>query len=149
MRSILVTDSLFIFPEHEKVLTDAGFTIERLDKPAATEDELITALKGKEGYILGGIERLTNRVIDAADGLKAIVFTGIGYKNFIPNWEYVTQKGIAIANAPDGPTNAVAEWAVTMALAMSRNIFDIGRAGEKRKKFSITVSIGTKTARQN
>jgi glyoxylate reductase len=131
MRKILITDSLFIFREHEKLLADAGFAFERLDKASPTEDELISALGGKEGYILGGIEKLTDKVIDGADSLKAIVFTGIGYKDFIPNYEYVTQKGIAIANTPDGPTYAVAEWALAMALAMNRNIFDLGRLGEK------------------
>ena len=139
MKNILITDSLFIFPEHEQKLRDAGFSVTRLDKPEATETELIESIKGKDGYILGGIEKLTNPIIDAADNLKAIVFTGIGYKDFIPNWEYVTEKGIAIANTPDGPTNSVAEWAITMALAMNRNIFDLGRVGEK--KFLTTTGI--------
>ena len=129
---ILITDSLFIGKEHEEKLKSAGFEIERLDKPEATEAELIEAIKGKDGYILGGIEKLTDNIIDSADNLKAIVFTGIGYKDFIPNHEYVTNKGIAIANTPDAPTHAVAEWAVTMALAMNRNIFDLGRAGDKK-----------------
>lgn len=129
---ILITDSLFIFPEHEQQLQAAGFEIERLDTPEPTESQLIEAIKGKIGYILGGTEKLTNAVIDAADELKVIVFTGIGYKDHIPNHEYVTQKGIVIANTPDAPTYAVAEWAITMALAMNRNIFDLGRVGEKK-----------------
>ncbi len=136
---ILITDSLFIFPEHEEMLTNAGYEIERLDKPEATEDELVEAIKGKVGYILGGTEKLTDKIIDAADSLKAIAFTGIGYKAFIPNYEYVTQKGIAISNAPNGPTHPVAEWAVTMALAMNRNVFELGRAGDK--KFMTTRGI--------
>jgi phosphoglycerate dehydrogenase-like enzyme len=123
---------LFISLEHEQKLRDAGFEIERLDKPEATEVELIEAIKGKDGYILGGIEKLTDKIIDSANSLKAIVFTGIGYKDFIPNHEYVTNKGIKIANTPDAPTHAVAEWAMTMALAMNRNIFDLGLAGEKK-----------------
>lgn len=131
-QKILITDSLFIFPEHEKMLVDAGYEIERLDKPEATEEELIEAVKDKVGYILGGTEKITDKIIDAADSLKAVVFTGIGYKDFIPNHEYVTENGVAIANSPDGPTHAVAEWAITMALAMNRNIFDLGRAGEKK-----------------
>ena len=53
--TILVTDNLFIFPEHEAKLREAGYEIERLDKPEATEEELIEAVKGKVGYILGGI----------------------------------------------------------------------------------------------
>jgi len=34
---ILVTDTLFIFPEHIKKLKEAGYEIERLPKPDATE----------------------------------------------------------------------------------------------------------------
>ena len=136
---ILITDSLFIAKEHEETLTEAGYEIERLDTPEATEDQFMEAIKGKVGYILGGTEVLTDKVIDAADELKAIAFTGIGYKGFIPNYEYVTKKGIAIANTPDGPTHAVAEWAMTAALAMNRNIFDIGRTGTK--KFLTTKGI--------
>jgi phosphoglycerate dehydrogenase-like enzyme len=130
-QKILITDSLFIFPEHEKMLADAGYEIERLNKLIATENELVEAIKGKVGYILGGIEKVTEKVIDAGDNLKAIVFTGIGYKDFIPAWEHATKKGIMIANTPDAPTHAVSEWAVTMALAMNRGIFDLGRAGQK------------------
>ena len=136
---ILITDSLFIHQEHEEKLREAGFEIERLDKPEATEEELIKAIKGKDGYILCGIETLTNKIIDEADNLKVIVFTGIGYKDFIPNYEYVTSKGISIANTPDAPTHAVAEWSVAMALAMNRNIFDLGRSGQR--KFITTKGI--------
>ncbi len=136
---ILITDSLFIAKEHEETLIAAGYEIERLDTPEATQDQLVEAIKDKVGYILGGTETLTDKIIDAADALKAIAFTGIGYKGFIPNYEYVTKKGIAIANTPDGPTHAVAEWAMTAALAMNRNIFDISRTGTK--KFLTTKGI--------
>src|ERR1700722_6533815 len=128
---ILITDSLFILKEHEDQLRAAGYEIERIDKPKPSEEELIKAIKGKVAYILGGIEQATEKIIDAADELKVIAFPGIGYKDFIPAWEYATAKGIAIVNAPDGPTHAVAEWAITMALAMNRDIFDIGRMGQK------------------
>jgi D-3-phosphoglycerate dehydrogenase len=129
---ILITDSLFIHKEHEDILQSAGYEIERLDKPEASEEELVDAIKGKVGYILGGVEKINNKIIDSADSLKAIVFAGIGYKDFIPNYEYVIEKGISIANTPDAPTHAVAEWALTMALAMNRNIFDLGRSGDKK-----------------
>ena len=132
MKIILITDSLFIFPEHEQQLKDSGYEVVRLDKPEASEDELCEAVKGKAGYILGGIEKVTKRVIDSADSLEAIVFTGIGYKNLIVDWEYATEKGIAIANTPDGPTQPVAEWAMTAALVMNRGMFELGiHTGEK------------------
>ncbi len=136
---ILITDSLFIYKEHEDKLKEAGYEIERIDKPQASEDELVEALRDKVGYILGGIEKTTDKMIDAAVNLRAIVFTGIGYKDFIPNWEYATKKGVAIANIPDGPTHAVTEWSLTVTLAMTRNIFDLGRNGDK--KFLTTKGI--------
>lgn len=132
MKQILVTDNLFIFPEHEQQLRDAGYSIERIDKPAATEDELVDVIKGRSGYILGGVEQVTDRVIDAADSLRAIVFTGIGYKGMIPGWKHATERGIAIGNVPDGPTQAVAEWAIGAALAMTRGYFELDRTSDKQ-----------------
>ncbi|MBP9669804.1 NAD(P)-binding domain-containing protein [Candidatus Woesebacteria bacterium] len=127
---VLITDSLFIFKEHEQLLIDAGFEIERIDKPEPTEEELVDAINDKVGYILGGVEHVTEKILANAEQLKAIVFTGIDYKSFIPAWEYASSKGIAIANVPNGPTYAVAEWSITMALAMNRGIFGLGRAGD-------------------
>jgi len=131
MDTILVTDTLFILPEHEEKIKAAGFAIERIAKPKPTEEELITAIKGKVGYILGGIEDVTEKVIDAADKLKVITFTGIEARDFISGWDKAVEKGIEITDTPDGPTHAVAEWAITMALAMNRNLFDLGRVGKK------------------
>jgi phosphoglycerate dehydrogenase-like enzyme len=136
---ILITDSLFIFTEHEKMLREAGFEIERLDKPQATEEELIQAIKGKTGYILGGIEKVTDKIIDAANSLKAIVFTGSDWAQFIPAHAQATAKNIGIANAPQANAFAVAEYTMSLMLAMTRNIFELGRTGEK--KFQTTTSL--------
>ena len=103
MKKILVTDSLFIMHEHVAQIEAAGYEVVRLDKPAASEAELVEAVKGKAGYILGGIERVTRPVIDAGTELKAIVFTGIDYETFIPAWEYAKSKGIVIANTSLDP----------------------------------------------
>ncbi|MHB1865390.1 MAG: NAD(P)-dependent oxidoreductase [Candidatus Saccharimonadales bacterium] len=140
MPTVLITDSLFFFQEHEKQLKDAGFDFERLDKPDASEEELIRAVKGKVGYLFGGIEHVTEKVIDAADELKVIAFTGIDFKGMIPSWEYATQKGIAITNIPEGPTNEVSEWAITAALMMNRHFLELGRVG-KDIKFAVTKGL--------
>ena len=131
-KTILVTDSLFIFKEHEDALRKAGYTIERLDKPEATEEELIKAVKGKIGYILGGVEKITDKVIAAADELKAIAFTGSDWKAFIPGHESATKKGVAISNTPGANSYSVAEMAMTFMFAMNRNIFELGRTGSKK-----------------
>ena len=54
MATILITDTLFFFDEHEQMLKDAGYEVERLQKSDASEDELSEALNGKVGYLLGG-----------------------------------------------------------------------------------------------
>ncbi len=141
--TILVTDSLFIFPEHEEQLRNVGYEIERLDKPNATEEELVQAVKGKVGYILGGIEKITDKVIDAADDLKVIAFTGADWRNFIPGHARATEKSIVITNTPGANTYAVAEYTITMILAMTRNIFELGRTGSK--KFQTTHSLNELT----
>lgn len=123
MKVIGITDDLFILPRHERELHAAGFGVERLFKAQASQTELSNFLKDKSGYILGGTETITREVINAANRLEAIVFTGSGYQAFIPAWQYAIQKGILIANVPDGPTHAVAEWAIAAALAMNRGFF--------------------------
>jgi len=129
-KEILVTDSLFVHDEHVERLEKHGYSVSRLDKPKPSEDELVEALEGKEGYIIGGIESVTGDVIESAGELEAIVFTGAGYTEFIPGHETATEKGIAIANAPGGNSDAVAEYALTLLFSMSRGVFEIGRVGE-------------------
>lgn len=136
---VLVTDTLFIFDEHVKQLENAGYEVVRVEKPDMSEAELIEAIKGKAGYILGGIEHVTQGVLDAADELKAISLVGTGYKWFIPAWEYALEKGIAISNTPNGPANEVAEWAITACLMMNRNFLELGLVG--KEKFAVTKGI--------
>lgn len=138
--TILVTDSLFIKDKHVKILEDAGFKVERLDKPEATEEELCQAIKGKVGYILGGVEKVTEKVIDSADQLKAIVFTGTGWDGFITAHEYATKKGILIGAAPHLNAHAVAEFGMTMSLIMCRDAIDLARGGSKTFETSKSLS---------
>lgn len=139
MKTILITDNLFVLPEHEQRLRDAGYEVMRLNKLRATEEELCEAIRGKTGYILGGLERVTETVIEAADKLEAIVVTATGYKTFLPGWQLATKKGIAIANTPDAPTQECSEWAVTAALMMNRHFLELGRVGNEQ--FMVTEGL--------
>lgn len=131
MKSILVTDSLFIFDEHIAKLREAGYEVVRLDKPEATEEELCEAVKGKAGYILGGIEHITEKVIISADKLEVITFTGADWASFIPAHNAATKEGIAITNTPGANAYAVAEYSITLILAMTRRVFELGLTGDK------------------
>jgi len=133
-KNVLVTDSLFIFDEHIKKFEASGITVTRLDKPMASEAELIEAIKGKHGYILGGIEKVSGKVIDSADCLEALVFTGADWLSYVPGYVEATQKGVAIANCPGANARAVAEYALTLMLSMQRQIFSLGRTGSESFK---------------
>ncbi len=139
MKTILITDTLFIFEKHEEQLREAGFDLLRISKPDPTESELVEAIKDKEGYILGGIEEVSKKVIDAANRLEAICFTGTDYRNSIPAYGAATKKGIAITNCPGASASAVAEYAFTLMLAMVRDISELGRTGTK--SFETTSSL--------
>lgn len=129
MEKVLVTDTLFISSENERQLQDAGFEVVRLAKPNASEEELCEAIQGKAGYILGGTEKVTEKVIDSADMLRAIVFTGVDFRSFIPGWKTAKEKGILLGDVPDGPTQAVAEWSIAATLKMNRGFFELGTTG--------------------
>ncbi len=126
MSDVLITDSLFLNNEDHKaamtMLRDAGHTVTRLDKPKADPEELKIALRGKAGYILGGVERVTDDVISAALDLRAIAFTGSAFGQFIPGWKTATEQGIAISAARGANADSVAEWALVNALSLVRNI---------------------------
>lgn len=143
MKKILITDSLFIFKEHEDKLREAGYENERLDKANASEDELIEALKDKEVYILGGIEKVTDKVISSAPNLKVISFTGSDWRKFIPGHVLATKKGIHISNTPKANSFAVAEYTIAVILSMTRNLFELTRVGQKQ--FQTTKSLSELT----
>ena len=106
--TILVTDNLYIDEQHVQTLQQAGLAVERLDTPCASEEELIAAIAGKVGYILGGTELVTPAVIAAANELKAIVYAGTDWQDFIPGYAQATERGILIANAPGANAYSVA-----------------------------------------
>lgn len=129
---ILITDTMFVNHNQEDKLRQAGYEVERLSKLMAGESELKKALKNKVGYILGGIEKVTEPVIDSATFLRAIVFTGIDYNYYIHAAKKAQQKGILIESTPDGPTQPTAEWALAAVLLMNRRMQELGRPGTLR-----------------
>ena len=136
---ILVTDTLFIFNEHVQQLADAGYEVIRVKKADTPEDELIELVKDKVGYIIGGVEYVTDNVFEASDTLKAIVFTGTGYQGHIPGWKTGLKRGVKIGNTPYANVHEVAEWGLAATLAMQRDLFSLGPQGQE--KFNTITSL--------
>lgn len=84
-----------------------------------TEDEVIELADGCIG-IVAGVEPITSKVINCLPTLKCISRVGVGMDSI--NIEYAKEKGIILANTPDGPTRAVAELTLGLTLSLLRKI---------------------------
>jgi len=85
-----------------------------------TEDELINALKDCDGYVVGGADRATKRVIESTN-LKIIVFYGSGYQDYI-DVPTAQEKSIHVAYTPKANAYTVAEHSVALILEGVKNI---------------------------
>lgn len=85
-----------------------------------TEDELVEALKDCDGYIIGGTDRASKRVIESTN-LKLIIFYGAGYEDYV-DISSANAKSIVVANTPKANSYTVAEHTVAMILEGVKNI---------------------------
>jgi D-3-phosphoglycerate dehydrogenase len=123
----------------QQLLEDAGITV--IQNPYGrrlTEEEILNQLEGAEGLI-AGLEPLHRRVLEQRPQLKVIARVGIGMDNV----DQVAAKelGIKVSNTPEGPTNAVAEMAITNLLALGRGIIPANKALHQ-KEWKKTIGFG-------
>ena len=70
--------------------------------------------------IVAGVETLNKYVIDSIPNLRCISRVGVGMDSV--DTEYALKKGIEVLNTPNGPTRAVAELTLGLALSSLRRI---------------------------
>ncbi len=101
-------------PGEELLLRSSGieFQIEPAD---LTNDEIGRALRGKDAYILGGVESVQAATLEAATDLKVVAFMGVGYHAVI-DADAATRLGVAVTNAPGSNARAVAEFTIGLIL---------------------------------
>jgi len=85
-----------------------------------TEDELAGIIHEYDAMIVRSATKVTARIIEKGDRLKAIGRAGVGVDNI--DLDAATRKGILVVNAPDGNTIAATEHTIAMMLALARNI---------------------------
>ena len=83
-------------------------------------DELKAVIKDYDALIIRSGTKVTSDVIEAADRLKVIGRAGVGLDNV--DLKAATKKGIVAMNTPAGNTTSTAEHAMSLLLALSRNI---------------------------
>lgn len=129
---VLVADEV-----HElliRLLEACGFSVEY--RPGASTEELLRRLGGYDVLVIRGRHRIGREFLDAAAsrGLKVIARAGVGLDNI--DVGYAERLGIRVVNAPEGPTESVAELTIGLMIAAARRLVETCNAvksGEWRR----------------
>lgn len=138
--SILVTYKL---PSAAIAPLEAVGDVEVFRDGVLSKDALIARVKGKQALVVAALDKVDKDVIDAGSDLKVVSNVAVGYNNLdVP---YARSKGIILTNTPDVLTEATANMALTLILAVTRRIVEgdrLVRRGEW-KGFSLDFMIGS------
>lgn len=93
-----------------------------------TEEEMEELIADVDGVIVG-VDPLSKNVLKAAKKLKIISKYGVGLDN--ADLEYAKEKEIQVFNVKNGNSNAVADYAFALMLAVSRKVVLIDRECRK------------------
>jgi glyoxylate reductase len=128
-KKILVTYS--VPKEGLKSLMDQ-FDVTVFQDGYMTKGDLLKVIGQYDGILAAGVE-MDAEIIEAADRLRIISVYGAGYDNI--DIKAATEKGIIVANIPDVVTDATAELAMGLMLAVMRRISECDRGLRIDKHF--------------
>ena len=100
-----------------QVLEDAGIKVEV--SPGLDENALADKIAGFEGLIVRS-EKVTAKVFEAADQLRAVVRAGTGVNTI--DVACATRRNVQVMNTPGANSNSVAELALAFMLAACRRL---------------------------
>lgn len=115
MKKILIADSL---DKESMELLKAVPGFEVTVKTGMDESALVQTIPGYNAIVVRSATKVTKPVIEASQGLEAIVRAGIGLDNV--DSAAAKAKGIFVANTPSATTITVAEYAFGLMLAAVR-----------------------------
>ena len=118
MPKVLVSDKLS--PTAVKVFKDNNIDVDYLPDVGRDKQKLLEIIPQYEGLAIRSATKVTEKIIRAADNLKVVGRAGIGVDNVdIPA---ATAKGIIVMNTPFGNSITTAEHAISLMLALARQI---------------------------
>lgn len=141
MIKVLIADPLA--PEGMKKFTEApGISADV--KTGQNEDQLASLVADYDGMIIRSGVKITAKVMANPGKLRVIARAGVGVDNV--DLAAATKAGILVMNTPDANTLSTAEHALTLMLALSRQIpaadAHVREGKWERKKFSGTQLSG-------
>jgi D-3-phosphoglycerate dehydrogenase len=141
---VLISDALS--PAAVQTFKDRGVEVDFQPKLGADKERLANLIGGFEGLAVRSATKVTPDIVSRAKNLKVIGRAGIGVDNVdIPA---ATAKGIIVMNTPFGNSITTAEHAITLMLALARQIPQADastQAGKWEKNRFMGVEITNKT----
>ena len=141
---VLISDALS--PAAVQIFKDRGVEVDFQPKLGADKDKLAELIGQFDGLAIRSATKVTPKILEQARKLKVIGRAGIGVDNVdIPA---ATTKGIIVMNTPFGNSITTAEHAITLMLALARQIpqADMStQAGKWEKNKFMGVEITGKT----
>lgn len=118
MAKVLVSDKLS--PTAVQIFKDNGVEVDYLPDLGKDKEKLLEVIGQYDGLAIRSATKVTEKIIAAATNLKVIGRAGIGVDNVdIPA---ATAKGIIVMNTPFGNSITTAEHAISLMLALARQI---------------------------
>ena len=144
MPKVLVSDKLS--PTAVEVFKQNGVEVDYLPDVGKDKEKLLEIIGDYDGLAIRSATKVTEKIIAAATNLKVVGRAGIGVDNVdIPA---ATAKGIIVMNTPFGNSITTAEHAITMMLALARQIPEADastRASKWEKSRFMGVEVTAKT----
>jgi D-3-phosphoglycerate dehydrogenase / 2-oxoglutarate reductase len=144
MPKVLISDALS--PAAVQIFKDCGIEVDFQPKLGGDKEKLAALVGNYDGLAIRSATKVTPKVLEQARNLKVIGRAGIGVDNVdIPA---ATAKGIIVMNTPFGNSITTAEHAITLMLALARQIPQADastQAGKWEKNRFMGVEITGKT----
>jgi len=141
---VLISDALS--PAAVAIFKNRGLEVEFQPNLGKDKDKLAEIVNGFDGLAIRSATKVTAKMLEMAKSLKVIGRAGIGVDNVdIPA---ATARGIIVMNTPFGNSITTAEHAITLMLALARQIPEADastRAGKWEKNKFLGVEIYNKT----
>ena len=144
MPKVLISDALS--PAAIQIFKDRGIDVDFQPALGKDKERLATVIGNYDGLAIRSATKVTAKILEWAKDLKVIGRAGIGVDNVdIPA---ATARGIIVMNTPFGNSITTAEHAISLMLALARQIPEADastRAGKWEKNKFMGVEIFGKT----
>ncbi len=115
---VLISDALS--PAAVQIFKDRGIEVDFQPNLGKDKEKLAEIIGGYDGLAIRSATKVTPKILEKAKSLKVIGRAGIGVDNV--DIAAATAKGIIVMNTPFGNSITTAEHAITLMLALARQI---------------------------